>query len=118
MSESKVSFEEIESFLVGRDPQKYIVGIEATYYENFVSLIINDPEKGKYIEKHTLTSFLWMKHDVSNILYGGNRVKIKSAARDCRVKIKEVQTANSDGYGVFSSSERFFCRNLVCEAAL
>ena len=25
---------------------------------------------------------------------------------------------NNDGYGVFSSSERFFCRNLVFEAAL
>jgi hypothetical protein len=25
---------------------------------------------------------------------------------------------NNDSYGVFSSSERFFCRNLVFEAAL
>ena len=81
MSESKVSFEEIESFLVGRDPQKYIVGIEATYYENFVSLIINDPEKGKYIEKHTLTSFLWMKHEVVDLIYNGDRSLIKKAMR-------------------------------------
>ena len=42
----------IEQFLEGRDPQKYIVAIEAPYDDNRVSLIINDPEQGKYIEQH------------------------------------------------------------------
>ena len=97
MSESKVSFEEIESFLVGRDPQKYIVGIEATYYENFVSLIINDPEKGKYIEKHTLTPFLWMKHEVVDLIYNGDRSLIKKAMREHKVKIKKLNVEDSDG---------------------
>ena len=97
MSESKVSFEEIESFLVGRDPQKYIVGIEATYYENFVSLIINDPKKGKYIEKHTLTPFLWMKHEVVDLIYNGNRSLIKKAMREHKVKIKKLNVEDSNG---------------------
>ena len=97
MSEAKVDFEEIESFLVGRDPQKYIVGIEATYYENFVSLIINDPEKGKYIEKHTLTPFLWMKHEVVDLIYNGDRSLIKKAMRERKIRIKGLKNEDSNG---------------------
>tara|TARA_R100001015_G_C4634808_1_gene202193 strand:- start:3050 stop:6532 length:3483 start_codon:yes stop_codon:yes gene_type:complete len=97
MSETKVDFEEIESFLVGRDPQKYIVGIEATYYENFVSLIINDPEKGKYIEKHTLTPFLWMKHEVVDLIYNGDRSLIKKAMRERKIRIKGLKNEDSNG---------------------
>jgi len=98
MKNTELNFEIIEKFLQGNNPKKYVVAIESSYRDDFVSLIINDPNTGKRIENHKYTPFLWMKHDVSNILYEGNRVKIKSAARDCRVKIKEVQTANSDGY--------------------
>lgn len=98
MKNTELNFEIIEKFLQGNNPKKYVVAIESSYRDDFVSLIINDPNTGKRIENHKYTPFLWMKHDVSNILYEGNRVKIKSAARDCNVRIKEVQTANSDGY--------------------
>ena len=60
MKKQKVSFEEIEEFLEGRDPQKYIVSIEASYHENFVSLIINDPDTGKRIEQHSFQPFVWL----------------------------------------------------------
>ena len=55
------SVEEIEEYLGGYDDQKYIVGVESSYYDNKVHLIIHDPEKGKRIEKHKLIPFLWMK---------------------------------------------------------
>ena len=38
----KVNFEQIEQFLEGSDPQQYIVGIESSYSENLVYLIINN----------------------------------------------------------------------------
>ena len=98
MTKEKVGFEEIEKFLLGKDEQKYIVAIEASYHENFVSLIINDPNKGKDIEKHTLKPFLWMKHEVSKILYGGIKSEIKKAMRECGVTIKSLRV--DDGSGV------------------
>lgn len=98
MPKEKVGFEEIEAFLEGRDPQKYIVGIEATYHEDFVSLIINDPTReGKHIEKHTYKPFLWMKHSVAEIIYGGRRGDIKAAMRKHGVKIKAVTIEDGDG---------------------
>ena len=51
------SVEEIEEYLGGYDEQKYIVGVESSYYDNKVHLIIHDPEKGKRIEKHKLRTF-------------------------------------------------------------
>ena len=44
------SVEEIEEYLGGYDDQKYIVGVESSYYDNKVHLIIHDPEQGKRIE--------------------------------------------------------------------
>ena len=60
---SNVSFDVIESFLEGRDPQKYIIAIESTYNDNFVDLVINDPETGKRIERHHFKPFIWILFD-------------------------------------------------------
>ena len=93
MAKVEVNFEQIEQFLLGKDPQKYIVAIEASYHENFVSLIINDPERGKFIEKHTLNPFLWFKHDVVNLIYDGNKSEIKKAGADNKMFLLMVDEA-------------------------
>ena len=95
---SKISNEVIENFLQGSDPQKYIVAIEAGYSEPTVTLVINDPETGKRLEKHPFKPFLWFKHDITSILYGGNRLKRIEAGRIYGVKIKELRTSNSEGF--------------------
>ena len=94
---SKVSFDVIEEFLEGRDPQKYIVAIETSNKDNFVYLVINDPETGKRIEKHKYKPFLWMKHDVTKLLYRGNRRAIDEAARKFGVSFKRLKTSNDEG---------------------
>lgn len=95
---SKVSFDVIEEFLEGRDPQKYIVAIETLNSNNFVDLIINDPDTGKRIEKHKYKPFLWMKHDVIKFLYKGNRRTIDEAAKRFGVSFKKLRTSNEDGF--------------------
>jgi DNA polymerase elongation subunit (family B) len=88
----KATVEEIEKYLEGYDEQKYIVGIESSYYENKVSLIIHDPEKGKRIEKHKFRPFMWMKTPNVSQLYGGDRRKIKQKMREYSVSFKELIT--------------------------
>ena len=95
---SKISNEVIENFLQGSDPQQYIVAIEAGYSEPTVTLVINDPETGKRLEKHPFKPFLWFKHDITSILYGGNRLKRIESGRIYGVKIKELRTSNSEGF--------------------
>jgi DNA polymerase elongation subunit (family B) len=88
----KATVEEIAKYLEGYDEQKYIVGIESSYRENKVHLIIHDPEKGKRIEKHKFRPFLWMKTPQIDKLYGGDRRIIKRKMREYSISIKEVQT--------------------------
>ena len=94
---SKVSFEVIEQFLQGRDPQKYIVGIESGY-DNYVDLVINDPETGKRLERHDYKPFIWLKQDASLFMYGGNKTKIREARNKYSVKIKPLRISNEDGF--------------------
>jgi len=93
----KVSFEQIEQFLEGSDPQQYIVGIESSYSENLVYLIINDPETGKRIEPHKFKPFVWVKEEVVKRLYGGNRRKIQEVAKKYNIRFKKLRTLTEDG---------------------
>ena len=91
------SVEEIEEYLGGYDDQKYIVGVESSYYDNKVHLIIHDPEKGKRIEKHKLTPFLWMKSPNVENLYGGNRRTIKEKMREFKIKFIPLSVTDEEG---------------------
>jgi len=91
MARKTVPPEIIEGFLEGQDPQKYIVAIEASAYEPIVSLIVNDPEKGKRIEKHQYRPFLWIKHGVSKIMYGGDKSKIRQAMTKYKISFTPLK---------------------------
>ena len=91
------SVEEIEEYLGGYDDQKYIVGVESSYYDNKVHLIIHDPEKGKRIEKHKLIPFLWMKSPNMEIFYGGNRRAIKEKMREFKIKFIPLSVTDEEG---------------------
>ena len=91
------SVEEIEEYLGGYDDQKYIVGVESSYYENKVSLIIHDPVRGKRIEKHKFIPFLWMKSPNMEIFYGGNRKIIKQKMREFKIKFIPLSVTDEEG---------------------
>lgn len=97
MAKIKVAPEIIENFLHGSNPKKYVVGIEVSYGEPYVYLIINDPQTGKRIEKHPYKPFLWFKEDVSDILFGGKKVKAREAAQKYGVKTKRLKISDADG---------------------
>jgi hypothetical protein len=94
------SVEEIKEYLEGYDEQKYIVGVESSYVENKVHLIIHDPENGKRIEKHKLSPFLWMKSPDVSKLYGGDRREIRKKMREYKVKFIPLSTENEEGISI------------------
>src|SRR6478609_4765804 len=99
MSETKtqVDNEVIESFLQGTHPQKYIVAIESSYDKPKVTLVINDKDNGgKRLEEDTYKPFLWFKHDVTKLIYGGKRNKILDARTKHGVKIKKLRTCDDN----------------------
>ena len=96
-NKTKVDHEVIEKFLSGTNPKKYVVGIEAGYNEPYASLIINDPQTGKRIEKQKYKPFLWFKHDVVSHIYGGKKLKQIEAAQKYGIKTKKLRTYDDNG---------------------
>lgn len=92
-----VSKQAIEKFLEGRNKQKYIVNIEANYYSNVVDLVINDPIRGKYIEQDTYRPFLWMKYDIGDFLYGGDRKLTRRKLTEANIDIELLRIKADDG---------------------
>jgi DNA polymerase elongation subunit (family B) len=96
-AKTRVSNEVIEAFLSGTNPKKYVVGIEAGYNEPYASLIINDPQTGKRIEKQKYKPFLWFKHDVVSLIYGGKKLKQIEAAKKYGIKTKKLRNYDDNG---------------------
>lgn len=89
----------ISRFIEGRDPQKYIVGVEGEYFTTDIKLIINDPNRGKkHIETKSLKPFIYCKPEAFKYLYGGNRLNFKRAMREYGVKWKKLRTTDSNGF--------------------
>jgi DNA polymerase elongation subunit (family B) len=97
-SKKRVDPEIIEAFLNGNNPKEYVVAIEAGYNEPSVSLIINDPNTGKRIEKHGYKPFLWFKEDVISLLYGGKKMKAIQAGERYGVKSKRLRISDENGH--------------------
>lgn len=89
----------ISRFIEGRDPQKYIVGVEGEYFTTDIKLIINDPNRGKkHIETKSLKPFIYCKPEAFKYLYGGNRLNFKRAMREFGVKWKKLITTDANGF--------------------
>lgn len=97
VSRSTVQPAVIENFLSGTNPKKYVVAIEASYSEPHVYLVVNDPSIGKKIEKHKYKPFLWFKHDVISMLYGGKKMKMINAATKYGIKTKKLRVSDENG---------------------
>jgi len=93
-----VTTERIKDFFEGSDPQEFIVAIEATYYERDVYLIINDPVKGKYIQRKKIKPFIWVKESGIDALFGGNRALLKRRIREAGIKVRRLTTNDVNGF--------------------
>ena len=74
-----VSQENIESFLLGEDEEKYIVSLEYDYRSNKIYKIIQDPEKGKIIKTDNFIPFAWVSQFSGINFYGGSKTAQKQA---------------------------------------
>ena len=98
INKAKVSSERIEEFLEGSDQEQYIVAIEASYGEPIVTLVINDPERGKYTREVKFKPFVWFKEEIGYMLYNRNKKLRLQMCTKYGVSIKRLRTKNDDGF--------------------
>jgi len=89
-----VSQQEIEQFLLGEDPEKYIVSLEYDYASNKIYKIIHDPIQGKQIKTDTFIPFAWVGSLHNKNFYKGSKAQQKEAMSKHGIIIEKL---NSEG---------------------
>tara|TARA_B110000858_G_scaffold57973_1_gene67493 strand:+ start:2046 stop:4892 length:2847 start_codon:yes stop_codon:yes gene_type:complete len=93
---SMVSENEIKEFLEGNDPEKYIVSVEYDYRSDCVYKVIEDPIKGKSIQRDTFIPFAWVGDFKGFKFYGLSKDRQKAAMTKHKIVIDKLRTDGND----------------------
>jgi len=91
-----ISNEEIESFLLGNDPEEFIVAIEFDYASNSIYKIKEAPGKGKEIRKDTFIPFAWVGDLRGLKFYGDSKAAQKEAMTKYGIMIDKLETKDNE----------------------
>lgn len=94
---SKVTKEQIDSFLSGTDPMEHIIKIECGYDEDKVSIIYRDADNRKRIKRENFFPFVWCKQNTAQNLFNGDRKKIKQFMSSYGIGCKPLRINRDDG---------------------
>ena len=84
--------QEIENFLHGNDPEKYIVAIEFDYVTNSIFKIKEIPSKGIEIHKDNFTPFAWVGNLKNLNFYENSKELQKEAMSKYGIVINKLET--------------------------
>lgn len=90
----KITTEEINSFLNGRDPMEHIVNIECSYSDEKVSIIFVNKKGQKMIKLDDFKPFAWAKNSVAVRMFDGNRNELKKKMIEYGIGVKALKTTS------------------------
>ncbi len=91
-----VSQQEIEQFLLGEDPEKYIVALEYDYASNKIFKVIHDPIQGKQIKSDTFIPFAWVGNLHNKNFYKGSKASQKEAMSKHGIIIEKLSSEGDE----------------------
>jgi len=91
-----VSQQEIEEFLLGTDPEKYIVALEYDYLSSKIYKIIQDPIQGKQIKTDSFVPFAWVGDLHGKNFYKGDKHAQKIAMSENGIIIERLETMGDE----------------------
>jgi DNA polymerase elongation subunit (family B) len=92
----KATPEEIEAFLLGNDPEKYIVALEYGWRSSKIYKIKEDPKKGKIIETDTFIPFCWVGDLSKKNFYNGSKQAQKEAISKHGILIEKLHSGDDE----------------------
>ena len=87
-----VSQEEIEEFLLGLDPEPYIVALEYDYATDKIFKVIQHPEQGKIVKVDSFIPFAWVGDLHNRNFYQGSIELQKKAMSEHGIVIDKLNT--------------------------
>ena len=92
----KATPQEIEEFLLGNDPEKYIVALEYGWRSSKIYKIKEDPNKGKIIETDTFVPFCWVGDLSKKNFYNGSKHAQKQAISKHGILIEKLYSGDDE----------------------
>lgn len=98
MATQKITQEEIEAFIDGRDPQERIVNlIYPSYDSNYITVVYRNEKDQKCTKNEDFYPFLWATRAACERLCGGDREKIKSLLGRYGIGVKKLSQEDVNG---------------------
>lgn len=94
--EKKITFEEIEKFLNGKNPMERVISLDCGYNDEQAKIIYKDEEGKRHVRMMDFYPFLWAKHSACLALCNGDRVKVSSLLKKYNIKVEKL-TSNIEG---------------------
>lgn len=92
----KITTEQIDAFLAGKNPLERVINIECAYGDEQVKITARKEDGRKYTRHFDFYPFLWAKYSACDAMCGGNRKEVKRLLAQYQIKVDEL-TTNFDG---------------------
>jgi len=92
----KATPEEIQHFLHGNDPEKYIVALEYGWRSGRIYKIKEYPDRGKVIESDTFIPFCWVGDLSKKNFYNGDKHRQKEAISKHGILIEKLESGEDE----------------------
>lgn len=93
----KISQEDIEKFIDGRDPQQRIVNLEYNYRDDYVTVIYRNENDQKCKSKESFYPFCWATLNACHRLCNGNRDELIRLMKLYGIGVKKLSQTNIKG---------------------
>lgn len=97
MEVKKVSQEEIEKFIDGRDPQERIVNLSYKSQDDYITVFYRNEKDQKCSKKEPFYPFCWATYFACDRLCGGNREETKQLLSKYKIGVKKLSQTNTKG---------------------
>ncbi len=94
---NKLTNEEIESFMNGRDPMERIVNLTYKSTENTINIYYRDENDNKVVCKDYFKPFVWATLYACRKLCGGDKSKLLAKMREYGIGVKKLRDTNEKG---------------------
>lgn len=94
----KFSFQEIETFLNGKNSKERVIAVNVGYEDAQVQIISRTETGEKKIEYDNFFPFVWATFNACNSMCGGDREKVKTLIKQYNIGVKKLAIHSDDGH--------------------
>ena len=89
----KITTDQIDAFLAGKNPIERVINIECAYGDEQVKITARNDSGNKYTRHFNFYPFLWAKYSACDAMCGGDRKAVKKLLDKYGIKVEKLVTS-------------------------